>query len=243
MTLTITYPFVSANLQPRPMTAQQIWGVAGHVRDQIEPRRHIPRIDFDRLIPRTQSLNINGYELNTQWEFGRAVYDGDGRAALGVTEANSALPGVMLVGINSALIGDREDLKRSTLAHEFGHVLFDGPSMLRSLREPVHAKPTGFGKNARDQMNNKGQMDWHEFRANEFMGAFLVPRALLHRELVRQCIQLSLALVDGGEVHPVLRAKPDPIRTDVLLMNLAERFGVSPSFIEYRIRRYGLVAQ
>jgi hypothetical protein len=37
------------------------------------------------------------------------------------------------------LIGDRDDLKRSTLVHELGHALFDGPSMLRQASQPAFA--------------------------------------------------------------------------------------------------------
>jgi Zn-dependent peptidase ImmA (M78 family) len=39
----------------------------------------------------------------------------------------------------------------------------------------------------------------------------------------------------------VLRAAGDPIRVEQLLFDLAERFGVSASFIEYRLHRYALV--
>jgi hypothetical protein len=84
-------------------------------------------------------------------------------------------------------------------------------------------------------------MDWREFRANEFMGALLAPRALLHRELVRRAIGLSLPLRDAGEDQPVLGKAGDPMRIEELLFDLAERFGVSASFIEYRLHRYSLV--
>jgi Zn-dependent peptidase ImmA (M78 family) len=46
---------------------------------------------------------------------------------------------------------------------------------------------------------------------------------------------------DAGEDHPVLSAAGDPIRIEELLFDLGERFGVSASFIEYRLHRYDLV--
>jgi hypothetical protein len=73
------------------------------------------------------------------------------------------------------------------------------------------------------------------------MGALLAPRTLLHRELVRRAIVLGLPLRDVGEDQPVLRKGGDPVRVEALLFDLAERFGVSASFIEYRLHRYKLV--
>jgi hypothetical protein len=90
-------------------------------------------------------------------------------------------------------------------------------------------------------VRGRNGMDWREFRANEFMGALLVPRLLLHRELVRHSIALGLALRDAGESQPVLDKKSDPSRVEGLLIDLGERFGVSATFIEYRLHRYGLV--
>ncbi|MGD9882947.1 MAG: ImmA/IrrE family metallo-endopeptidase [Reyranella sp.] len=84
-------------------------------------------------------------------------------------------------------------------------------------------------------------MDWREFRANEFMGALLVPRELLHRALVRGSIGLGLTLRDRGGSEPVLDRFFDLARFDGLLIELGERFGVSAEFIECRLKRYGLV--
>jgi hypothetical protein len=69
----------------------------------------------------------------------------------------------------------------------------------------------------------------------------LVPRVLLHRQLVRCSIGLGLALRDRGGGEPVLGRFFDLARFDGLLIELGERFGVSADFIECRLRRYGLV--
>jgi hypothetical protein len=148
---------------------------------------------------------------------------------------------VLLISLNAALIAERDYLRRSTLVHELGHALFDGPSMLRRAGQPAFAMVTPDEEHLAKPARGRGGIDWREFRANEFMGALLAPRALLHRELVRRAIVLGLPLRDVGEHHPVLRTDGDPVRVEELLFDLAERFGVSASFVEYRLHRYQLV--
>ena len=120
---------------------------------------------------------MNGIEIVAHWD-PRSVRDGKGREALGVTEADPALPGVLLISLNADLIAGR-DLKRSTLAHELGHALFDGPSMLRQAGQPAFAMVTPDEEHLVKPTRGHGEMDWREFRANEFMGALLAPRAPL----------------------------------------------------------------
>lgn len=241
MTLQIAYPFERRSLEPRPMNARDIWSVAEQVRRQFPSRRPIHCLDLEWLIRANRKMSVNGMEIVTQWDLDRSVRDGKGREALGVTEADPALPGVLLISLNADLIAGREYLKRSTLAHELGHALFDGPSMLRQAGQPAFAMVTSDEEHLVKPARVRGAMDWREFRANEFMGALLAPRALLHRELVRRAIALSLPLRDAGEDQPVLRVTGDPMRVEQLLLDLAERFGVSTSFIEYRLARYALV--
>jgi IrrE N-terminal-like domain len=241
MTLQVAYPYDRRSLEPRPLKAREIWSVAEHVRRQFPARRPIPCLDLERLIRAARKMSVNGIEIVTQWDLDRSVRDGKGREVLGVTEADPALPGVLLISLNADLIAGRDYLKRSTLAHELGHALFDGPSMLRQAGQPAFAMVTPDEEHLVKPTPGRSPMDWREFRANEFMGALLAPRALLHRELVRRAIALSLPLRDTGEDQPVLRAAGDPIRVEQLLFDLAERFGVSASFIEYRLHRYTLV--
>jgi len=240
MGLSVAYPYHRASLEPRPMTALQIWGVAEQVRQQL-PRRPTPCLKLERLIEVASSMMVNGTAIATHWDMDRSVRDDRGREALGVTEADPALPGIVLISLNAAVIAGRDYLHRSTLAHEFGHALFDGPSMLRQAGQPAFAAVTPNEGHFWDSRCARGRMDWREFRANEFMGALLAPRSLLHRELIRRAITLRLPLVDAGRDQPVLRAGGDQDRVEQLLQDLAERFGVSASFIEYRLRRYALV--
>lgn len=241
MTLEITYPYIGAGKEPRPMTAQQIWGVADQVRRQLTPRPNVPLLDLERVTRATSGMLVNGLAVSMDWDLERTIRDGRGREALGVTEADPAVPGVVLISVNAQLIADRDYLKRSTLAHELGHAVFDGPSMLRQAGQPAFAMVTPDESHLETAARGRGSMDWREFRANEFMGGLLVPRALLHRELVRHSIASGLSLRERGESEPVLRRRSDPSRIEGLLIDLGERFGVSATFIEYRLHRYGLV--
>ena len=223
------------------MTAQQIWSVADQVRRQLTPRPNLPRLDLECVVRLTAGMRVNGTDITVHWDLQRCVRDSQGREALGVTEADPALPGAVLVSLNADLIADRDYLKRSTLAHEFGHAVFDGPSMVNQAGKPAFAMVTPDEAHLETARRGRSGIDWREFRANEFMGALLVPRALLQRELVRRALAFGLALRDIGRGLPVLRKTCDPHRIEGLLIDLGERFGVSATFMEYRLHRYGLV--
>ena len=184
MTIEVAYPCVRGSLEPRAMTARQIWAIAEQVRRQFLPRYGKPSVDVDRLMLASRSMKVNGIAVAAHWDFNRQVRDKDGREVLGMTEADPALPGVVLISLNTELIAERDYLKRSTLAHELGHALFDGPSMLRTAGRPAFCMVTPDEAHLATRTGG----DWREFRANEFMGALLVPRPLLHRELVPRII-------------------------------------------------------
>lgn len=241
MSIDVAYPYDAASYDPRPLAAREIWSVADQVRRRLTPRPQMPCLDLGRLTRSGQKLRVNGVEYVTHLDFERTVHDGRGREALGVTEADPAVPGAVLISLNGAVIGDRDYLKRSTLAHELGHALFDGPSMIRLAGKPAFALVTPNEQHLGSTRRSKAGPDWREFRANEFMGALLVPRELLHRELVRRSISLGLTLRDRGGSEPVLDKFFDLARFDQLLIELGERFGVSAEFIECRLKRYCLV--
>ncbi|MCB1500509.1 MAG: ImmA/IrrE family metallo-endopeptidase [Bauldia sp.] len=241
MTLAIAYPHDHRTREPRPMKAREIWGIADEVRQHLLPRRRTPCLDFDRVVRGTRNMVVNGVAISTHWDLDRTVHDGQGREALGVTEVDPALPGVVLISLNAAVIAERDYLKRSTLAHELGHALFDGPSMLRQAGQPAFAMVTPDEWHLTEPARGAAGIDWREFRANEFMGALLAPRALLNRELVRRAIAFGLPVRDVGAQEPILAASGNFDRVEALLLDLGERFGVSATFIEYRLRRYALV--
>ena len=241
MTLRVSYRHDRRSMEPRPLKAQEIWRIADAVRQQFLPRRPVLCVDIDRLVRAAQKILVNGIEIAAHWDLNRSVRDAKGCDALGVTEADPALPGALLISLNAEFIAGRDYLKRSTLAHELGHALFDGPSMLRQAGQPAFALVTPDEEHLAKPVSGRRGMDWREFRANEFMAALLTPRVLLQRELLRRAIAHSLPLRDAGEDHPVLSAAGDPARVEELLFDLADRFGVSASFIEYRLHRYELV--
>jgi hypothetical protein len=241
MTLAIAYPHDHRTREPRPMKAREIWGIADEVRQRLLPRRRIPCLDFDRVVRGTRNMVVNGVAISIHWDLDRTVHDGQGREALGVTEVDPALPGVVLISLNAAVIAERDYLKRSTLAHELGHAVFDGPSMLRQAGQPAFAMVTPDEWHLTEPARGATGIDWREFRANEFMGALLAPRALLNRELVRRAIAFGLPVRDIGAEEPILSASGNFDRMEALLIDLGERFGVSATFIEYRLRRYALV--
>jgi hypothetical protein len=228
-------------MEPRPLTAREIWEIADEVRQQSLPRRPVLCVDIDRLVRAAQKILVNGIEITAHWDLNRSIRDAKGRDALGVTEVDPALPRSLLISLNGEFIAGRDYLKRSTLAHELGHALFDGPSMLRQAGQRAFALVAPDEEHLAKPSRARRGMDWREFRANEFMAALLTPRGLLQRELLRRAIALGLPLVDAGGDHPVLSAGGDQVRVEELLFDLAERFGVSATFIEYRLHRYDLV--
>ena len=103
MTLAVTYAHDRSSREPRPMNAQQIWGVADQVRRQLSPGRSVVCLDLERLIRAAGRMMINGIAIATHWDFERSVQDGRGREALGVTEADPALPDIVLISLNAKL--------------------------------------------------------------------------------------------------------------------------------------------
>ena len=240
MVLEVSYPAEPDSLEPLPLKAAQVWALAAQVRARIDGRR--ARLDIRRLIQAARRLRVNGVQLATHWDLSRRVLDAGGREALGATEADPSLPGELVVSLNGEAIAGRDYLLRSTAAHEFGHAVFDGPSMLLRAGRRALATVTPDEWHLSDAGQRDREPDWREFRANEFMGGLLVPRRLLQGELVRRAAALGLPLADGGEDLPVLAAGAEPDRAEQLLLDLGERFGVSADFIHCRLRRYRLAA-
>jgi hypothetical protein len=241
MALQVSYPCMRPTMEPRAMRATEIWLVADQVRHQLTRGRPLRRLAIEQLRRDTCNMIVNGIPLKAHWDLDRSVRDGVGREALGVTEADRAVPGALLISLNGSLIGDREYLMRSTVAHELGHMLFDGPAMLRrDGRERLAMVTLDEGHLSRPPRTN-GQIDWREFRANEFMGALLVPSGLLHRAATNVAIGLGMRLLEGQSALPLIDASRDAERFEHLVLDLGEQFGVSADFISYRLRRYALV--
>jgi Zn-dependent peptidase ImmA (M78 family) len=156
---------------------------------------------------------------------------------MGVTEYDKASPDCVMVSVNGPMLGGTEPLLRSTIAHELGHVVFDAPGWVR-------VPPAAPAYSATAPANKRG--DPRETRANEFMGALLVPPTLaridLQRQAKRQRLPASVRLssiVPGAIAFDALRLDREAI--DEVIFELAERYGVSTSFLRVRLDRYDLL--
>ena len=188
MTLQVGYPYDRRSLEPRPLKAREIWSIAEQVRQQFLRPRPRHRLDLDRLVRAARRILVNGIEIVAHWDLDRSVRDGKGREALGVTEADPALPGVLLISLNADLIAGRDYLKRSTLAHELGHALFDGPSMLRQAGQPAFAMVTPDEEHLVKPTRGRGGMDWRE-----------VPRQRVHGRSVGATCAITSRVGSPGD--------------------------------------------
>ena len=113
---------------------------------------------------------------------------------------------------------------------------FDGPAR-RAFRTSVDQAKAAPGS----------VIDWVEWRADEFMGAFLVPPDRLARAVARQAgameLRLGWRLDKSGRTAPFIDDHPLSERMGWLVDDLAETFGVSAPFIAARLRRGGLVGR
>ena len=84
-----------------------------------------------------------------------------------------------------------------------------------------------------------------EARANEFMGALLVPPVPLHTRLLAHARSEGLRLCRGPHLgrpaSPIVAASNGAEALAGVLAVLAGDFGVSEKFIDVRLSRYGLV--
>ncbi|HZP21416.1 MAG TPA: hypothetical protein VFB16_14570 [Bauldia sp.] len=253
----VTYPCSPVTGEPNRLTARQVWDVARNVRAQFtDPQER--RLDTVRLVETASSLLVNGLAFEAYWDLDHEVCDEADRPVMGATEFDPGQPDSVMVSVNGVLIGVRDDLLRSTAAHELGHVVFDAPGLIRRATD---LKVAGFDQRpsadwVRIMSDRRGPhppnssatvvQDWREFRANEFMGALLVPPGLLRVELQRFAKRRRLPLSDVPS--RVIRGAPaydgwslDPEGAIEMLFTLAERFRVSEAFVRVRLDRYDLV--
>lgn len=237
--------------EPRPMKAQEIWTFAGDIRRQVLGSAHRRAADVREVADRTGSLLVNGVAFALVWDFDNAVHDEDGRPVMGVCEHDPNEPGQVMISINGAEVGSRPEIERSTALHELGHALFDMPAAVHAERQLC----LEFGDEPRRRVfrivspgrDPKRPMDWREWRANEFMGAFLAPPEPFHRQLVRLANAAGLSLVHrpalGKAGLPVVDGrKTSGIGFDQVVDLLADEFGVSREFARVRIGKYRLLA-
>jgi hypothetical protein len=240
MVLAIAYPSTAAG-DPHRLSAKAIASIASDIRSRlfgIQPRP----VDVPALIAKTARLVVNGKPINLSWGLDRPIHDENGHEALGVCENDPELPDTVMISVNASLLAHQPEVIRSTAAHEFAHAIFDMPAAMggnirrtfRTSVAPAIAKPGA-------------PIDWVEWRADEFMGAFLVPADKLARVLPKHASALDLpfrwrAAPDGRSV-PFVDLDPSEGTLGLLVDDLAEAFGVTAAFMSVRLAKGGFIGR
>ena len=240
MVLAIAYASTAAG-DPHRLSAQKIASIASDIRSRlfgIQPRP----VDVAALIAKTARLAVNGKPISLSWGLDRPIHDENGHEALGVCENDPELPDTVMISINTSLLAHQPEVIRSTAAHEFAHAIFDMPAAMggnirrtfRTTAAPAIARPGA-------------PIDWVEWRADEFMGAFLVPADKLARVLPKHASALDLpfrwrAAPDGRSV-PFVDLDPSEGALGLLVDDLAEAFGVTAAFMSVRLAKGGFIGR
>jgi hypothetical protein len=249
ITVHATYPHTAA-MAPKPIKAPGIWAFADTVRRQVLGSMARGPVDPRLVAERLKAAVINGIEMHFIWDFENTIQDERRRQVMGMCEHSPDEPGQIMISINPREVADRPEIERSTLCHELGHALFDMPAAVHERRK-LRMEYAGDATRLFRRLNgaqNSGEMDWDEWRANEFMGAFLTPPIAFHQCLVRLANEHGLPLINrpslGKTGLPIL----DMQRLDVdaleeVVNGLGEAFGVTPDFARVRIRKYKLITE
>ena len=210
-------------------TAEAIWNVARQLRGVVARENSAWALRADALIAAASSLEICRRTIVADWDVTHAVHDEAGHPVLGICETDPAAPGMALVSVNAAMVANQPELALSTAAHEVGHIVFDVPSATELPARRYRSVTAG--PNCLDRA-----IMLSERRANEFMGAVLVPPASLHLRLIpfthvpRSCRWFMRRTRDeraAGTLGP--RTQSDALAG--IIAALAGDFGVSDRFI------------
>lgn len=237
MTIRAAYRHSRTTAAPARLTAPEVWSVARAVRGQLAIERSERKLELTDVAERITQLEINDVTFDVAWDLEHEVLNAAGKPVMGVTEYDKASPDCVMVSVNGPMLRDTETLLRSTIAHELGHVVFDAPGWVRV----PPAAPAYSAVASAD-----GKSDPRETRANEFMGALLVPPTLaridLQRQAKRQRLPASVRLsnvVPGAIAFDALRLDREAV--EEVIFELSERYGVSTSFLRVRLDRYDLL--
>jgi len=235
MPLEISYP-CHASGEPAGVSGFIVRSLAFGLRQRVAGAATKP-IEMDVLARRASWMRINGRMLRIAWDWEHAVHDPDGDPVLGACEHDPAEPDMVMISLNGAMLEHQPELLRSTAAHELAHAIFDMPAAIGAGRRRVF-------RNHATASAPDGKRDWREWRADQFMGEFLVPRRQLARALVQEANAHGVALrwrVRQGVASPVLDHS-DHQAFDSIIGSLAVRFGVSAAFIAVRCAKNGFIA-
>jgi hypothetical protein len=238
VTIILDYPHDTRTHEPLLLRRQEVWRMAEEAREQL-CQRGSPQLDFTDLAAKARRLSINGIELETRWEFAERVVDDRGHAVLGAIAYEPSGPREALVHLNQAELAERVELVRSTAAHELAHAIFDVPGWIRRAdREPE--PQTSFRTVVRRYRRSHVRPTTTEWRANEFMGAFLAPPGMLRRQMLKVIAELGLPRSASISGLPILDiGRLGPWQVQAVADELAERLGLTLALIEYRLHLYG----
>ena len=244
-TLRVVYPHFQSR-EPRPLPATEIWALAADARRQILGRVGSEPVDVVRLVARARSARVNGVAFAMHWDLEHAVLNARGELVMGVCEFDPASPESVMVSLNASL-EDIPELLRSTAAHELGHAIFEAPAWVtgRAGRADGNAGIRRLNAESAAPAAGSRPMDWREYRANEFMGGFLAPPAIVGRRFASASSTAGIVASRRSKICPGMPSidtrRNDYLALEAVVVELSDVFGVSPSFMWTRLRRYDLV--
>jgi hypothetical protein len=238
MTLVVRYPCFSAAGASRGLAPATVRTVATQVRQQLLPQPDALAVPLAALLNAAREISVNERVFSVQWDLTRPLHDQSGQSVLGICDVDPAEPGWAYVSIDGPTTANRPDLALSTAAHELGHLIFDVPAAMQEGQRHYRAVARSAGA-----LDGAGRCA--EGRANEFMGALLVPPLALHTRLLALSRGEGLRLVraphEGRPASPVVADGNSPDAVSGVVAALALEFGVTERFIAVRAARYGLI--
>jgi len=241
--ITLRYPHDARSLEPRPLRRSDIASLALEVRDQLV-RSGTAKLDVTTIIQATRQMYINGIEYEAHWELQKDLQGETGEPALGLVDFDKELPKTVLVFLDEFEVRNRDYLARSTAAHELAHLLFDAPGRLKKIErgEALTSEQKASLMLPKVQPKRGPSPNWIEWRADEFMGSLLAPAKVIHMHMLRVCIALRVPRRANEWGRLMINGdKADNDLIQAVIDELAEIFGLSSQFIEYRLQRYGFV--
>lgn len=239
MPIEIDYP-TSATGEAGRMSGETLARYAGELRRQLFGMRTRP-VEVDELARKTKRLAVNGRRICLAWDIEHEVEDHQGKPVLGICDVDPDAPDTVMISINGPRLVDRPGVFRSTAVHELAHAIFDMPAVLGKTRK-------AFQTSAETAAIAGGPIDWTEWRADAFMGAFLVPLSRLAHAVAKEAGALEIpfrwrSAAPNGMPIPFLDIDPNAEAVGWLMDSLTEAFGVTPAFIAVRLKKGGLIGR
>lgn len=114
--------------RPRYIKYAEVEGIAALARQQLVGVA-ADALSLD-VLSAVSGLKINGVVFDLFVGTGDVVHDEEGNPVLGICEYDPGVPDTAMVSVSPAGEGTSDELVLSTLAHELGHAVFDGPGWI-----------------------------------------------------------------------------------------------------------------